>query len=121
MGLLPRLAKQGVNHIGSKPGLPVVHLMRSGNQTGARILLKFRAPSKENGRMKSLLQCMVLILAAWLTVASEAAGLAPVKATPPNFVVLILDDWGWDASGAYGNPNIHTPHIDQLARLHLDV
>ena len=66
--------------------------------------------------MKSLLQCMVLILAAWLTVASEAAGLAPVKATPPNFVVLILDDWGWDASGAYGNPNIHTPHIDQLAR-----
>lgn len=34
----------------------------------------------------------------------------------PNFVLIILDDWGWRESGAYGNTVIQTPHIDQLAR-----
>jgi arylsulfatase A-like enzyme len=41
----------------------------------------------------------------------------PGKAGPkPNFVILILDDWGWRESGAYGNPDIQTPNIDRLAR-----
>ncbi len=34
----------------------------------------------------------------------------------PNFVLIILDDWGWRESGAYGNPHIQTPNIDRLAR-----
>lgn len=34
----------------------------------------------------------------------------------PNIVIIILDDWGWDASGAYGNHHIQTPTIDALAR-----
>lgn len=34
----------------------------------------------------------------------------------PNFVVIVLDDWGWRESGAYGNARIQTPNIDRLAR-----
>jgi N-sulfoglucosamine sulfohydrolase len=34
----------------------------------------------------------------------------------PNFVMIILDDWGGLDSGAYGNQAIKTPHIDQLAQ-----
>jgi N-sulfoglucosamine sulfohydrolase len=39
-----------------------------------------------------------------------------VRVEQPNFVIIILDDWGWRESGAYGNPRIQTPHIDRLAR-----
>ncbi len=37
------------------------------------------------------------------------------NAGQPNMVVVILDDWGWQESGAYGNPRIQTPNIDRLA------
>lgn len=43
-------------------------------------------------------------------------GLACAAPAAPNFVVIVLDDWGWRESGAYGNTVIQTPHIDQLAR-----
>ena len=33
----------------------------------------------------------------------------------PNFVIFVADDMAWDDCGAYGNPNIRTPNIDQLA------
>ncbi|TNF32955.1 MAG: heparan N-sulfatase [Gammaproteobacteria bacterium] len=39
-------------------------------------------------------------------------------ATPsgkPNFIVFVLDDLGWEDLGAYGNPYVKTPVIDQLA------
>ncbi|MCB1614854.1 MAG: sulfatase [Pseudomonadales bacterium] len=44
-------------------------------------------------------------------------GSGPLCALPakPNFVLIILDDWGWEDSGAYGNRLIRTPHINQLA------
>jgi arylsulfatase A-like enzyme len=41
---------------------------------------------------------------------------APAAAAPPNFVIFIADDLGWDDCGAYGNPHVRTPHIDRLAR-----
>jgi len=34
----------------------------------------------------------------------------------PNFVIIILDDWGGLDSGAYGNKVIQTPNIDNLAQ-----
>jgi arylsulfatase A-like enzyme len=34
----------------------------------------------------------------------------------PNLVIMILDDWGYGDSGAYGNLQVQTPNIDQLAR-----
>lgn len=36
-------------------------------------------------------------------------------APPPNFVLIIADDISWNDIGAYGHPNIHTPHLDQMA------
>ena len=36
--------------------------------------------------------------------------------TPPNIILIVSDDHGLDAMGAYGNPVIKTPHMDQLAK-----
>lgn len=33
----------------------------------------------------------------------------------PNIVIVLADDQGWRDSGAYGNPDVQTPNIDQLA------
>ncbi|MFY0652704.1 MAG: sulfatase [Cyclobacteriaceae bacterium] len=38
------------------------------------------------------------------------------KEIRPNIVLIIADDMNWDDSGAYGNPAIRTPNIDQLSR-----
>ncbi len=34
---------------------------------------------------------------------------------PPNFVVIVADDHGWDDVGCYGHPVARTPHLDRLA------
>lgn len=49
----------------------------------------------------------------WL---SAVAGLMALAAPPPNLLVLVTDDQRWDTLGAAGNPVIHTPHLDRLAR-----
>lgn len=41
--------------------------------------------------------------------------LLSAPARPPNFIVMIADDMAWDDCGAYGHPNLRTPHIDALA------
>ena len=40
----------------------------------------------------------------------------------PNILLLTTDQQRWDALGVNGNPDIHTPHLDRLARegLNLD-
>lgn len=51
-------------------------------------------------------------------------GTEPVTAQtddPPNILVLIADDAGWDDFGAYGHPNIRTPNVDRLAESGLKV
>jgi arylsulfatase A-like enzyme len=35
---------------------------------------------------------------------------------PPNIVVMLADDQGWGDLSVHGNTNLHTPHIDSLAR-----
>jgi arylsulfatase A-like enzyme len=35
---------------------------------------------------------------------------------PPNFVVLLADDWGWTDAGCQGSDLYQTPNIDRLAR-----
>lgn len=34
----------------------------------------------------------------------------------PNIVMIIADDQGWSDYGFMGHPEIHTPHLDQLAQ-----
>lgn len=44
---------------------------------------------------------------------SQTSAEAPV---PPNMVLIIADDMGWNDSGAYGHAGIQTPNLDRLAR-----
>lgn len=37
------------------------------------------------------------------------------ESAPPNFVILIADDLGWQDLGAYGSQFAYTPNIDKLA------
>jgi len=39
----------------------------------------------------------------------------------PNIVIFLADDLGWRDTGPYGNPAVHTPSIDRLARAGLVV
>jgi len=36
-------------------------------------------------------------------------------ATHPNILLIHTDEHRWDCLGFYGNPQIHTPHLDRLA------
>lgn len=44
------------------------------------------------------------------------ANAASAQDAPPNFIVFVADDMAWNDAGAYGHPNIQTPHIDRLAQ-----
>ena len=35
---------------------------------------------------------------------------------PPNLLVIVADDHGWNDLGCYGHPVVRTPNLDQLAR-----
>ncbi len=37
------------------------------------------------------------------------------KDTPPNFIVIFCDDLGYGDLSSFGNPTIHTPHLDRMA------
>ena len=39
----------------------------------------------------------------------------PVQSRPPNVVLIMADDLGWNEVGAYGQKKIRTPNIDRLA------
>lgn len=34
---------------------------------------------------------------------------------PPNFIIIFADDLGYGDLSVFGNPTIHTPHLDQMA------
>ena len=38
-----------------------------------------------------------------------------VSKRPPNIVLIMADDLGWNELGCYGQTKIKTPHIDRLA------
>jgi arylsulfatase A-like enzyme len=35
---------------------------------------------------------------------------------PPNILFILIDDLGWMDLGCQGNPHLHTPHVDALAK-----
>jgi len=60
--------------------------------------------------------CYFLIALLWLTAGCkiERKKAAPTKVSP-NFIVIFCDDLGYGDLGIFGNPNIRTPNLDQLA------
>ena len=46
----------------------------------------------------------------------EQDSTTPQSSSKTNIVFILADDMGVWAAGTYGNPEIHTPNIDKLAR-----
>ena len=61
-----------------------------------------------------LLTLLLGLLTAWRTFGGGAAEGAP-QDRPPNIVFIMADDLGYQHLGAYGQTQIRTPNIDQLA------
>ena len=61
---------------------------------------------------KTILRSMKQLLFAGLL-----AGLAPALAAadPPNIVLLMGDDHGWEETGYHGHPHVKTPVLDEMA------
>ena len=45
-----------------------------------------------------------------------AMSLLAAPAPKPNFVVMLIDDYGWRDSSCYGSTYYETPNLDALAR-----
>ena len=72
---------------------------------------------RSRATVRLLFTGLVALLAApatWAQQPDSAAG-------PPNLLVFIADDAGWEDFGAYGNEAIQTPNIDRLAASGLKV
>jgi arylsulfatase A-like enzyme len=54
---------------------------------------------------------LVMVLGFWAGAAEPHA-----SGRPPNVVLILTDNQGAWTLGCYGNPDIRTPHLDQLAR-----
>lgn len=48
--------------------------------------------------------------------AIAGASVSASQRRPPNFVFILVDDWGWRDTGYNGSKLYETPHIDRLAR-----
>ena len=42
-------------------------------------------------------------------------GIAATPDRKPNFIIIFIDDQGYQDLGVFGSPNIKTPRIDQMA------
>jgi N-sulfoglucosamine sulfohydrolase len=51
----------------------------------------------------------------WLATPSHAQP-APSRATRPNILVAVADDWSWPHAGVYGDAVVKTPTVDRVAR-----
>ena len=59
-------------------------------------------------RMNRLLLLHLVVLTLWVNAASAGE-------RPPNILFILTDNQAASLLGAYGNPDIRTPHIDRLA------
>ena len=46
----------------------------------------------------------------------SAALTPPLKANPPNIIVIMADDLGYGDLSSYGAKDLQSPHIDQLIK-----
>src|SRR6185369_7045390 len=42
-------------------------------------------------------------------------GLTAAESTPPNIVLIFVDDMGYSDIGPFGNDKVRTPHLDKFA------
>ncbi len=56
-----------------------------------------------------------LLLVASISLAGTACRPAP-STRPPHILVILSDDQGWGDLSLHGNPDVHTPRLDALAR-----
>jgi arylsulfatase A-like enzyme len=55
-------------------------------------------------------------LALLIAAVAMTARVAEAQTTPPNIVLILIDDMGWRDLGCTGSDLYQTPHIDELAR-----
>ncbi|AWB64927.1 heparan N-sulfatase [Saccharobesus litoralis] len=58
---------------------------------------------RQGSRLGALVSCLLVSLNSWAD-------------NRPNIILMVADDHGREAFGAYGNDKIRTPHLDQLAK-----
>jgi arylsulfatase A-like enzyme len=59
-------------------------------------------------RNVTLFACLILLALSHRTFAADAG-------TPPNIVLIFVDDMGYGDIGPFGNTNVKTPHLDAFA------
>lgn len=67
------------------------------------------------GLFQNVLTGLVALVLA-VSIAGPSRAQNAVDAHPPNVILIVTDDQGWGDLSLHGNENLHTPHLDTLAR-----
>ena len=81
-------------------------------ETWAKEAFVYPAPEKRNGRKRKEIKMNIKHL---LTIALISLTQHLFAAEPPNVIIILNDDQGYQDLGCYGSPKIKTPNVDALA------